>query len=100
MTDEELYKWMDDALNKIEEEMKNEYEKKDSDDDCDKQVGGNHYEKMKISPLEYIQKNNLGFCEGNIIKYVSRWEDKGGIEDLKKAKHYINILIKGYGDNI
>jgi hypothetical protein len=57
------------------------------------QVGGDHYKKMKIQPLEYISKNNIGFLEGNVIKYVSRWQSKGGLEDLKKAKHYINLLI-------
>ena len=58
-----------------------------------KQVGGNHYD-MSISPLDYILENNLGFVEGNIIKYVSRYKLKNGIEDLKKAKHYLEILIE------
>jgi hypothetical protein len=53
-----------------------------------------HYTELKISPLEYIQKNNLGFIEGNIIKYVSRYKNKNGIEDLKKAKWYLEFLIK------
>ena len=61
--------------------------------DKSEQVGGSHYD-MPISPLEYITKNNLGFCEGNIIKYVSRYKHKNGVEDLKKARHYIDILIK------
>ena len=39
-------------------------------------------------------ENNLGFCEGNILKYITRWKDKGGIEDLRKAKHYMNMLIE------
>ena len=58
------------------------------------QVGGNHYAKYAIQPTEYIIKNNLNFCEGNVIKYVTRWKDKGGVEDLKKARHYIEMLIK------
>jgi hypothetical protein len=58
-----------------------------------KQVGGNHYKKYKIQPVEFIIKNNIGFVEGNIIKYVLRFKDKGGIADLKKAKHYIELLI-------
>jgi hypothetical protein len=58
-----------------------------------KQVGGNHYKKYKIQPVEFIVKNNIGFCEGNIIKYVLRFKDKGGIADLEKAKHYIELLI-------
>ena len=58
-----------------------------------KQVGGSHYKKYKIQPVEFIVKNNIGFCEGNVIKYVLRFKDKGGIADLKKAKHYIELLI-------
>jgi len=57
------------------------------------QVGGDHYKKMEIEPVEYIVKNGIGFLEGNVIKYVSRYQSKGGLEDLKKAKHYINLLI-------
>jgi hypothetical protein len=58
-----------------------------------KQVGGNHYDKMKIQPIAFIVDNDIPFIEGNIIKYVCRWKDKGGVEDLKKAKHYLDILI-------
>ena len=58
------------------------------------QVGGDHYQKKAIQPVEYIHANGLGFCEGNIVKYVSRWKDKGGVKDLKKARHYLDILIQ------
>jgi hypothetical protein len=58
-----------------------------------KQIGGNHYDKMKIQPITFIVDNEIPFIEGNIIKYVCRWKDKGGVEDLKKAKHYLDILI-------
>jgi hypothetical protein len=58
-----------------------------------KQVGGNHYKKYKIQPVEFIIKNNIGFVEGNVIKYILRFKDKGGIADLEKAKHYIELLI-------
>ena len=58
------------------------------------QEGGNHYKDMKIQPMEYILANDLGFCEGNVIKYVSRWRRKNGIEDLKKAIHNLEILIE------
>ena len=58
-----------------------------------KQVGGNHYDRMKIQPIAFIVDNDIPFIEGNIIKYVCRWKDKGGVEDLKKAKHYLDILI-------
>lgn len=52
-----------------------------------------HYSDLQIEPLEYVVKNDLGFCEGNVIKYVSRWRDKGGLQDLEKAKTYIDCLI-------
>jgi hypothetical protein len=57
------------------------------------QVGGNHYKDMKIQPIEFIMKNDLNFCQGNIVKYVTRYKHKNGIEDLKKAKHYVDLLI-------
>lgn len=60
----------------------------------DTQHGGSHYKTKKIQPVEYIIANGIGFCEGNAIKYLTRWKDKGGIEDLKKAKHYIEMLIE------
>lgn len=59
----------------------------------DKQVGGAHYKDLKIQPVEYIHANRIPFCEGNVIKYVTRWRDKGGIADLEKAKHFIELLI-------
>lgn len=58
------------------------------------QVGGKHYREMKIQPIEYITQNKLSYSEGNVIKYVSRWRKKGGVEDLRKAKHYIEMLIE------
>ena len=58
----------------------------------DKQIGGEHY-KTSIQPIEFILANNLGFCEGNVVKYVTRWKDKGGVQDLKKAIHYLEFLI-------
>lgn len=60
----------------------------------DVQVGGGHYKKLKIQPIEYIHANNIPFAEGCAIKYLSRWRDKGGIEDLKKARHFIDLLIE------
>ncbi len=60
----------------------------------DTQVAGSHYKDMGIQPVEYIHGNSLGFLEGNVIKYVSRWKTKGGIDDLSKAKHYIEMLIE------
>jgi len=58
------------------------------------QVGGNHYRAKGIQPIEYIHANNLGFCEGNVVKYVTRWKDKGGESDLRKAIHYLELLIQ------
>ena len=66
----------------------------------DKQIGGSHYKNLPIQPTEYITKNKLGWCEGNIVKYVSRWTSKHGsdkakgLEDLKKAQHYLTKLIE------
>lgn len=54
-----------------------------------------HYD-MPITPVEFILKNNIPFCEGNVIKYVCRHKKKNGIEDLWKARHYIDILITAY----
>ena len=58
-----------------------------------RQVGGDHYLKMKIQPVEYIVKNNIGYREGSAIKYISRWQHKGGVEDLKKAIHCLEMII-------
>lgn len=57
------------------------------------QVGGNHYKELPIQPVQYIYENSIGYFEGNVIKYVTRWRSKGGIADLEKAKHYIEMLI-------
>lgn len=60
----------------------------------DVQVAGDHYKKLAIQPVEYIHANKIGYFEGNVIKYVSRWRSKNGIKDLEKAKHYIELLIE------
>ena len=60
----------------------------------DTQVGGGHYKNKAIQPIEYITANNLNFCEGSIVKYITRWADKGGVQDLLKIKHYVDLLIK------
>jgi len=59
-----------------------------------KQVDGSHYKDQPIQPVEYIHANAIGYFEGNVIKYVSRWRKKNGIADLEKAKHYIELLIE------
>lgn len=60
----------------------------------DTQIGGEHYKKYAIQPVEFITKNKLGFLEGCVIKRICRYEDKNGLEDLKKAKHEIDLLIE------
>ena len=66
----------------------------------DKQVGGDHYSKMKIQPAEFVNKNKMLFAEGNAIKYICRHINKGGKQDLEKAKHYIDMIIeRDYGDD-
>jgi len=60
----------------------------------EKQVSGSHYKDFPIQPVEFIHKNNIPYIEGNVIKYISRWRDKGGLADLEKAKHYIDLLIE------
>lgn len=58
------------------------------------QHGGTHYKDQTIQPWDFIAQNNLGFLEGNVVKYVSRWKKKNGLEDLKKAQHYLEKLIE------
>lgn len=84
-----------------EEEAFNELSKAQKDyieaigtDPLDIQVGGDHYKSLAIQPIEYITKNNLSYCEANVVKYITRWSDKGGKKDLEKAKHYIDLLIQ------
>ena len=59
-----------------------------------KHKGGAHYAKNAIQPIEYIEANGLGFHAGNVVKYVTRWEDKGGVEDLRKARWYLDRMIE------
>ena len=58
------------------------------------QVGGNHYKKYKIQPIEYAMANDLNYCQANAVKYTTRYRDKGGVEDLRKAIHNLEILIE------
>ena len=58
------------------------------------QVGGSHYTKLAIQPMEYSMANGLDACQHTIVKYVTRFRDKGGIQDLEKAKHVIDMLIQ------
>lgn len=58
------------------------------------QVGGDHYKRLPIQPMQYSMANKLDACQHTIIKYVTRFRDKGGIDDLQKAKHVIDMLIE------
>jgi hypothetical protein len=58
------------------------------------QVGGSHYKDMRIQPVEFIHANGIPYIEGAVIKYVSRWRNKGGMEDLKKAAHFLELLMQ------
>ena len=63
-----------------------------------KQIGGSHYKDMVEQPSEFINKNKLQFAEGNAIKYICRHANKGEVQDLEKAKHYIDMIIeRDYG---
>lgn len=64
------------------------------DNALSRQEGGKHYDGYTIQPVEFLQKNGLGWCESNAIKYLCRWRNKNGLEDLKKARHYIDLLIE------
>jgi Protein of unknwon function (DUF3310) len=64
-----------------------------------RQVGGNHYKNMAIQPFDFVHGNGIGFAEGSIIYYVARWKNKGGIEDLKKARHFLDMLIEAEAAN-
>jgi hypothetical protein len=76
------------VTNKESQEMKQEQSA------LNVQVSGSHYKELKIQPVEYIHANNIPFCEASVIKYVTRWKSKGGIADLQKAKHFIDLLIE------
>ena len=64
------------------------------DNPLTRQVGGGHYKKYKVQPVEYAMANNLNYCQANAIKYITRYKDKGGVEDLRKAIHNIELLIE------
>ncbi len=58
------------------------------------QEGGTHYKGMAIQPMEFIHKNNIPYAEGCVIKYLCRHREKGGLLDLQKARHYIDVIIE------
>lgn len=67
----------------------------------DTQIGGTHYKKYPIQPAEYCHANGLGNLESYVVKYVTRWPDKGGLEDIDKAIHCLQLLkelVKKYNN--
>jgi hypothetical protein len=58
------------------------------------QIGGSHYKDYRIQPVQFFHDNNVPFIEASVCKYVLRWRNKNGIEDLKKARHYLDMLIE------
>ena len=58
------------------------------------QVAGDHYKKIKIQPVEYIEANNLDFLQGNVVKYITRHKDKGHVDDVRKAIHYCQLILQ------
>lgn len=80
-------------VDKVEPEaVTGEAKQPESNDAHERQVGGTHYQ-LPIQPIDYIMANGLGYCEANVVKYVSRWKAKGGVQDLRKAIHYLEMLI-------
>ena len=65
----------------------------------DEQVGGDHYRKLGIQPIELIRDINANFFQGNVIKYITRYKDKNGIKDLEKARHYLELMRELHPDN-
>ena len=74
--------------------------KKEAKIATDRQVGGQHYKDCKIQPIDYIMENNLTFCEGNALKYITRHRRKGeGRRDIEKAIHYLEMILEvEYGE--
>ena len=60
----------------------------------DQQVAGSHYKDLPIQPAEFLQVNNVPWLEANVMKYVMRWRDKIGVEDVRKARHYLDMLME------
>lgn len=82
-------------------ELIEEANKEEASNPLNQQVGGSHYKDFVIQPVEFTHKNKLNFCQGNVIKYISRYKNKNGLEDLKKVIHYVELLIElEYGDSL
>ena len=88
--DKDIYSYHADDLTLV----KNEVLETQAYNPLNAQEGGGHYKDRGIQPLEYTMQNNLSFCEGNVVKYISRYKSKNGIEDLAKVIHY--ALLTSY----
>lgn len=67
----------------------------------EKQVAGNHYKQCKIQPVEYIHENSLDYFQGNVTKYITRHKNKNGADDVRKAIHYCELILKlQYGEDV
>lgn len=87
----DLAKLTDDEINDIDEAAVDEpYDKAIF---CH-QEGGDHYKDMEIQPVVFIHANGIPFIEGCIIKYMCRWRERGGLQDIKKAIHFLKMLIE------
>lgn len=60
----------------------------------DRQPGGDHYMKKAIQPWDFITDNNMPYLDGNVVRYITRWRDKNGLDDLYKAQHYLEKIIE------
>lgn len=74
--------------------IKKDEQQKQPDLPSVKQEGGNHYKLLGIQPVEYIQANSLNFFEGNVVKYVTRHRSKNKAQDIKKAIHYLQLILQ------
>jgi hypothetical protein len=90
ITDEAINSWREWTK---QQDAKCHYGKEDQGDLMAKQVGGNHY-KRAHQPWEIIEEWQLNYWAGNVLKYLLRYKYKNGVEDLEKAKHYLEYLIK------
>lgn len=90
----EKYKNSDEIVSTIKDIIYSFFNTSNDDDALLKQVGGNHYKGFPIDPVKIAMIDNLDFCQGNAIKYIMRYDKKGSpLQDLEKAKHYIDLLI-------
>jgi hypothetical protein len=78
-----------------EELMTSQFKTSEKRDDPYDETDPDHYSNLPIEPWDFIQQNKLDFFEGNVVKYICRWKNKGGVDDLQKAITYINKIISG-----